>query len=137
MKLVFALLAVAFCAGCTSVTTRKPPGLDLSRFHHIFVERRLNENHHLDEILVDELRRNGRQAESGPLTMLPDDADAVLTYDARWTWDFKTYLIELNVELHTAHTIKKLAEGRVYQPSARPKPPEEAIRELVAKLLAK
>lgn len=122
MKFLCALLVLFACAGCSSVSSRVPPGLDLGHFQRIFVERRLNENNHVDEYLVRELRRIGKIADSGPLTMMPENTDAVMTYEARWTWDFKSYLIELNLELHTAHTKKKLADARYYQPNARPKP---------------
>jgi hypothetical protein len=129
------LLSVPLLAGCKSASTRKVMALD--GFQRIFVERRLNDNHRLDEVFVAELRRLGRESSSGPRTMMPENADAILTYDARWTWDFKTYLIELNVELHTARTGKKLADGRYYQPSLRTKPPEEVVRGILTPLFAK
>jgi hypothetical protein len=39
-------------AGCSTVTTRKVISLD--RFHRIFVEQRMNDNHRLDELLPAE-----------------------------------------------------------------------------------
>lgn len=123
-------------AGCTtSVSARKVIPLD--RFHRIYVEQRLNDNNRLDEMFVAELRGLGRDASSGPLTMMPENTEAVLTYDARWEWDFKNYLIELNLELHTVHPRKKIADGRYYQPSIRTQSPNEVVHRLVAKLLAK
>ena len=109
----------------------------LDPFQRVFVERRLNDNHNLDELFVAELKRLGKEASSGPLTMMPDNTDAVLTYDARWEWDFKTYLIELTLELHTARSHKKLADARYYQPSIRTKAPPEIIRQLVSDLWGK
>src|SRR5688572_27923180 len=117
----------------SSVSARKAVPLD--RFQRIYVERRLNENNHLDELFVAELRRLGREASSGPLTMLPEKTDAVLTYDARWQWDFKTYVIELNLELHTIHPRKKLADARYHQPTIKTKSAENVIHELLVKLL--
>lgn len=137
IKVILAVFAIALCAGCTSVTARKAPGLDLNRYQHFFVEQPFNENHHVDEFIAEELRRMGKDAASGPMTMMPENAEVVVSYDARWTWDFKTYLIELNVEVHTAHTKKKLAEGRYFQPSARPRPAEVAVRDVLAKMFAK
>ena len=128
-------LAVCVATGCSSSSTRKIIALD--RFQKIFVERRLNENNRLDELIAVELRRLGRDASSGPLTTMPEATDAILTYDARWAWDFKTYLIELNLELHAVHPHKKIADGRYYQPSIRTKPPAEAIREILVPLFAK
>ena len=58
-----------------------------------------------DGLLVAELRRLGREASSGPMTMMPQNTEAVLTYDARWEWNFKTYLVELNLELRTSLVI--------------------------------
>lgn len=132
--LIFGLLLSGTLAGCSSVSARKIIPLD--RFQRIFVERRANENHRLDELFVAELRKLGREASSGPLTMMPENTDALLTYDARWEWDFKNYLIELNLELHTAHSRKKLADGRYHQPSIVPLPPAEAIRRILVPLFA-
>ena len=128
-------LAIVAGAGCTTtVSARKVVALDA--YQRIYVERRLNENHHLDELFVAECRRLGREASSGPLTMMPEKTDVVLTYDARWEWDFKTYLIELNFELHTVHPRKKIADARYHQPTIRTKSSEEIVRELLHKLFA-
>ena len=122
-------------AGCSSASTRKVIALDA--FKSIYVEQRLADNNHVDQLIVAELQRLGRIASSGPRTMMPENTDAVLTYTDRWEWDFKTYLIELNIELHTARTRKKLADGRYYQPSIRTKTPDEVIRELLLPLFGK
>ena len=111
--------------------------MDLAPFKRIYVVQRLGDDHHLNEMLVAELQRHNRDASTGPLTMLPENADAILTYTARWEWDFKNYLIEVSLELHTAHTRKKLADGRYYQPTPKPRPPEDVVHDLVDRLLAK
>ena len=136
MKLLSLLLVALVCtlgAGCTtSVSTRKVIPLD--RFKRIYVEKRLNDNHLLDELFVAELQRLGHEASSGPLTMMPDKVDALLTYDARWEWDFKNYLIELNLDLHTVHPRKKVADARYYQPTLRTKSPADVVREVIDRL---
>ena len=130
---IFALLvAASFLAGCSSVTTRKV--IDLTAFKHIYVVHRLTDDHHVDELFVRELQSRGHDASSGPLTMMPDNADAILTYADRWEWDFKSYLIELDIELRTAHTDKKLADGRYYQPTIKTKTPTEVIHDVLAPL---
>ena len=134
---LFSLLALALLAGCTSVNVRKPEAADFGRFHRIFVVQPFNENHHIDELFVDELKRAGREASSGPMTMMPENTDAVLTYNARWSGDFRIYLIDLSVQLHTAHTNKVLAQARYYQPIIIPKPPEAPVHELVKRLFPK
>ena len=134
-SLLLLALSVALLAGCSSVSTRKVMPLD--EFRRIYVEQRLNDNHQLAELLAAELRRLGCEASSGPLTMMPEGTDAVLTYDDRWTWDFRNYLIEFNLELHTTHSKKKLADARYYQPSVKTRTPAEVIHELLPPLFAK
>ena len=123
---------LALLAGCTSLNTRSV--VSLADFKHIYVVHRLTDDHHIDELLVRELQQLGHEASCGPLTLLPDNADAVLTYADRWEWDFRTYLIELTVELHTARTEKKLADGTYLQQTPTAKPPAEVVHELLAPL---
>jgi hypothetical protein len=130
------LPASLLLAGCgTTATARKV--VPLESYQHIYVEEPANENHHVDEFLAAELRKMGRDASSGPLTMMPDNTDAVLTYRTNWSWDFRNYLLELDVELFTARTHKKLADARYYQPTPRAKPPESVAHAVVTKLFAK
>lgn len=134
MKTLLALFALLLLAGCSSVTSTTAPGVDLTRYQRVWVERRLNENHHVDEFMAEELRRLGYQADSGPLTMMPKDTDIVVYYDGRWTWDFTTYLIDLGVEVRMPHSQRQLAIARFYQPSARPKSAEDVARALIGRL---
>ena len=131
---LIALLAGLF-AGCSAVNSRQV--VDLDHFQRFYVERRLNENNHLDDLIAAELRGRGKTAASGPRTMMPEDTQVIATYDARWNWDFKTYLIELNLEFHTVYPSKKLADAQYYQPSLTPKAPPDAVRELVGRLFRK
>jgi hypothetical protein len=126
------LVLVAVLAGCSSLHTRAV--VDLAPFKRIYVIHRLTDDHHIDDLLVRELQQLGHEASSGPHTLLPENADAVLTYEDRWEWDFKTYLIELNVELRTARTEKKLADGHSLQQTPRSKQPPEVVRDLLTSL---
>lgn len=127
------LLALALLTGCAAPTSARKV-VPLDSFQRIFVVQNLNDNHRVDELFVAELRRLGRDASSGPRTMMPEKTDAVLTYTDRWEWDFKKYLIELNLEVHTAHTHKKLADARYYHPSIRSEKPEVIVADLVGRL---
>lgn len=135
--LVLLLVALTIAGGCSSVSTHRAPSVDLDRYKKFFVERRLNDNHSLDALIVAELRHLGRTAYSGPLTMKPDDTDAVVTYNDRWAWDFKNYLIELNIDVRDARNDKPLTTGRYYQPSITTKNPPEMIRDILQPLFGK
>jgi hypothetical protein len=132
----FALAALwVLLTGCSSFSTRKV--VDLAPFKRVYVEHRLTDDRRLDEMIAAELNRLGYEASFGPLTMMPDGADAVLTYEDRWEWDFKSYLIEFNVEVRTARTKKKLADGRFYQPTPNSKTPAEVVSKVLTPLFAK
>lgn len=130
MKILVPLLATcALLLGCSSLSTREVE--DLGKYHRIYVEHRLTDNHRIDELIVAELKARGFDATSGPLTMLPDGTDAVITYEDRWAWDFKSYLIELKLEMHANITGKRLAVGHYHQASAYTKSPEAVVHEII------
>ncbi|HVU31974.1 MAG TPA: hypothetical protein VHE61_00970, partial [Opitutaceae bacterium] len=53
-----------------------------------------------------------------------------------WTWEFHTYLIELDVSLRTARTNKRLAAARYFQPSARTLSAPEVVHALITRMFA-
>jgi hypothetical protein len=132
MKLfVSGLLAALLLTACSTVATHKNPKTDFSKFQHFYVEARLGDDHGLDEIIVRELQRLGYQASSGPLTMKPADVDVLIFYQDRWTWDFKTYLIEFELTVHDARKNVILATGSSGHRSMFEKTPADMIREVL------
>ena len=130
MKILVPLLAAcALLLGCSSLTPHEAG--DLSKYHRIYVVHRLTDNHRIDEFIVAELKARGYDATSGWLTMLPDGTDAIITYEDRWAWDFKSYLIDLKLEMHANFTGKRLAAGQYHQASAYTKSPEAVVHEII------
>jgi len=133
MKTVVLLLAAgAWLAGCSSHSSQQVA--DYSSVHRIFVEHRLNDNHRIDELIATELKTLGYDATSGWLTMMPENTEAIITYEDRWAWDFKSYLIDLRLEMRTAFTNAPLVSGSYHQASAVTKSPAEVVHEIVAPL---
>lgn len=120
--------------GCASVVSRPAEGADLRKYRRFFVEHRLVDNHFVDEYLARELARLGFESATGALTMKPDNADAIVTYEDRWQWDFWNYLIELTVEIHDARTDKLVARCRYYQPTLSTRGPAAICDQLLAPL---
>lgn len=121
-------------AGCSSLTTAGARA-DLAKAARVFVEQRANDNHGIDRALVAELRALGYTAESGPLTMMPERTQLVVTYETREEWDFRAYLIELNVAVRPADDYHRVvASARYHRPTLRRKEPAEMVREVVARL---
>lgn len=136
MKFSARLLALPLLllCGCSTIDTHQDPSADLSRIKKVFVERRLADDHHIDQIITDELATMGIQATSGPLTMKPDKVDAIITYTDRWEWDFKAYLIELNIRIRDAYTEKPMADASYYRPAIIDRKPEVVIHQILPPL---
>lgn len=130
MKVPVVLLAFAalLLASCTSVQTQRNPHVDLAKLTHFYVEHRLADDRKVDEAIVAELRSRGFEASAGPMTMMPDGVQAIITYHDEWAWDFKHYLIQLSVHIRAAHKDQTLATGMYRQPTPITKSPAQVIR---------
>ncbi|MEO6874640.1 MAG: hypothetical protein ABI222_07440 [Opitutaceae bacterium] len=131
---LLALCALLF-AGCSSLDTHQ--AADYSHVRRIFVEHRQTDNHHIDELIVAELKSRGYDASCGWPTMMPDTTEAIISYEDRWQWDFNSYLIDLNLQLRANFTDKPLAHGHYHQASAATKSPANVVREIVDPLFKK
>ena len=119
MRFVYSLLAVAgLLTGCSTLNTHIEPKVNLVQLKHVFVQSNLNDNHGLDLMIVRELQARGLKAESGPMTLMPTDAAAYLTYQDQWDWDFKDYLIGLAITVRSARTDEILASVSYFRPTA-------------------
>lgn len=130
------LLGVLLLAGCSNVATHRFPGADLTRYQRFYVEHRLTDDRHIDEMIVARLHALGRQATFGPLTMMPEDTEVLVTYEDIWAWDFKNYLIELNIQFRSARRDRGLAYGGYRQPSMFTKSPDVVIARILMPLFA-
>lgn len=101
--LVLAGLAVVLC-GCTSFEAQVERGRSLAGIRRFFVVSNLNDNHALDHHIAAALRARGFEAGTGPMTMMPDDAQAIVTFQDNWGWDFGNHLAFLKVTVSDART---------------------------------
>jgi hypothetical protein len=119
MKAFLAVLLaciVGSLAGCSSASRNVAAGVDLTKIRSIWVEQRLADNHNVRDRLVRALRAHGYDADAGPLTMMPDrGVDAVLVYQDRWTWDFRSYMMELEAELRHPRNQALMAQVFIHQ----------------------
>jgi uncharacterized protein YceK len=136
MKAFVALFAgILLLSGCSSVHTQQAPKADLGRYKYFYVEHRLSDDREIDEAIVAELKALGHDASAGPLTMMPQSADALVTYQDEWAWDFKSYLIQLNIQIRDARRERVIAAGNYQQPSMFTKKPPQVIHAILVPLL--
>ncbi|MDD3181172.1 MAG: hypothetical protein PHQ04_12645 [Opitutaceae bacterium] len=129
------LIGVLMLAGCSSVSSQRDPTIRLDQFKRIFVEHRLTDRQGIDQLVVQELRNLGYEASCGPLTMMPEKVDAILSYEDRWAWDFRTYLIELSLQLRAVDAPRTFATARYFRPAiTSAATPAEMVHLTVARL---
>ncbi len=132
---LFALAGMALLAGCSQVTMRALPKADIASRKHIFVEHRLADSYGVADEIARQLRAMGYDASAGALTMMPIGTELIVSYEDMWTWDFSTYMIEIDLQVRSARTDKILAVGHDFRPGAQfGHPPGDMIHELLAKL---
>ena len=73
----------------------------------------------------------GFQADSGPGSEIPNDVDAIVTYEDRWFWDLSNYMLQLNIEIRNPKTNYPLAIGESIRTSMARKNPDEMAREVL------
>lgn len=97
---LFALLALALLlGGCASFEANINRGRSLKDVRRFFVVSNSNDNRAVDRQIALALKARDRTADVGPLTMMPDDTQAVVTFQDHWAWDFGEHLYYLKVSV--------------------------------------
>ena len=102
---------VLLLSGCTAVDTHVDKDRHLAGVRHFFVLSNLNDNHAIDACIVNALQARGFQAESGPLTMMPDTACTLITYEDHWTWDFSSHMVRLRISAQDPQAVQPFASA--------------------------
>ena len=128
-------LLVWLFAGCTAVNTHVDKGRHLADVRHFFVVSNLNDNHGIDESIVRALKARGLQAENGPLTMMPDSAQTVISYDDRWAWDFSNHMIRVQIAAQDPQSVQPYATAFYQKYVALSTEVNAVVDQLVGELL--
>ena len=130
---LFAASALILSGCSTALNVHK--AVNLAPYKRIYVESRLSDNHRLDEQIAKELKTYGVDATFGVPTMRPDKIDAIMTYEDRWQWDFKDYLIDMQIDLRETRGNKPLATGHYHQAGITTKTSAEVIHLILQPLV--
>lgn len=115
--LAAAVLAFSF-AGCASYDARVERGQDLGDYQRFFIQDNLDDNQGVATMITRSIQARGREAEQGPLTMLPRSAQALVTFQDRWTWDFKNHMVALRIVIQDAKSRRVLASASFTGPAS-------------------
>ena len=133
---LFLLVAFVAFAGCSSYTASVKPDTTLSKYQRIWVKSNMDDNRGIGQFICDALRARGIESGIGPLTMMPLNMQAVISYRDNWTWDFKDHMNSLELSLQDNKIDFPIATARYDGPVALATTPNEVVEKLVAKLFA-
>ena len=122
-------------AGCSSYQTQMEPGRAPAGVQRFFVQTNPNDGHALDHKIAAALTSRGYQAESGPLTMMPEETQAIVSYQDHWTWDFGDHLVYLQIALRDRKSNQVYASVVFSAKLPTRKPPADIADELVGRLV--
>jgi hypothetical protein len=123
--------------GCASFDASVDSGRSLKGVQRFFVLSNLNDNHALDHQIAAALRVHGRTAEVGPLTMMPDDAQAVISFQDHWAWDFGEHLVFFRLNVRDPSASQSYASVTFSARVPLREAPAVTVKRLVDALLAK
>ena len=128
-----AAIAILACvlAGCSSTTTYRAQNVDLKKYHRLWVDKNLADDYHINEMVAAELRSLGYDVGTGPSTMMPPGIEAIVTYRDEWTWDFKTYMIDISISVQVPGSPGIIASGSYFRPGITGKAPQAMVRDVV------
>ena len=121
--------------GCTHIERTVNKGRNPATPQEIFVAENLSDNHRIAGRVAAALRARGLHAESGPLTMMPEKAEAVLHYEDRWTWDFGEHMTYLRLDLHDPEEKRPYASAWRLRYIANSTDVDAVVKTLVEELL--
>jgi len=134
-RLCLTLFLALLLGGCSS-NTKIDRSKQIGSVQRFFVISNANDSRALDRHIANALRSHGLTAEAGPKTMMPDDAQAVVTYQDNWTWDFGDRLMYLQITVRDARSNQPIANMEYGAKIPKKQPPAQVIADLVNRLLA-
>jgi hypothetical protein len=136
-RLVIILGLGFFLGGCASFSSTLDHGRSVKSVQRFFVLSNPSDNHALDHQLAEALKARGREAEIGPLTMMPDNTQAVISYQDHWAWDFGDHLMFLQFVVRDKRAEQAFATVTFSAKIPLHEEASETLGRLVDKLLEK
>ncbi len=110
---VLALFAVA-CAGKSATPLSEAARSGGAVF---WVENHGSDARNLEEIIANALRLRGLEASGGQQSARPADFDFLVTYVDRWSWDMRTFLAKISINVEDATSGQIVATSESHQDS--------------------
>jgi hypothetical protein len=133
------ILACLFVSGCATqqLSATATAGADLKSLKKVFVVHQPKDERGVDKLIAERLTVLGKQCTFGERSAAPADADAIVTYQDKWMWDMKMYLLELNVQVRSPKSDIALVSGHSFRTSLVRKSAPEMVEEVLTEMFKK
>ncbi|HEU5079218.1 MAG TPA: hypothetical protein VFT72_08385 [Opitutaceae bacterium] len=135
LSLFCVFFAALFFSGCSTYVARTEPGVSMAKIQRVFVKSNFNDNHGMDGRIMRALQDRGYEVDKGPLTMLPRNAQAVVSFEDHWNWDFTTHLTNLRIEVRDVKSERLIATASFSGAVALMSSVDDIVDKLVQKLV--
>ena len=123
---------VGFWSGCvTQLKSTVAPGADLKALKKVYVVHLPADARGVDRLIADRLALMGIVATTGEKSAVPEDVEATVTYQDKWTWDITMYMIQLDVQIRRPKTDSAIASGHSLRTSLVRKSPVEMVDQVL------
>jgi hypothetical protein len=131
------ILSIPFISGCANrAVAELTPGTDLTKLQSFYVVKFAPDGRGINVLIRDRLVLMGYSAKTGSETNIPDNVDAVVTYEDKWMWDITMYMIELTITMRDPKSSFPLATGNSYHTSLTRLSPEEMVAEVLTSIFS-
>ena len=126
------VLLVGLTSGCvTQLKSNVVPGANLKGLKNIYVVRLPADERGVERLIADRLNTMGYHATAGEKSSVPNEAEAIVTYQDKWYWDITMYMIQLDVQIRQPKTEIAMATGHSLRTSLVRKSPAEMVDEVL------
>ena len=123
--------------GCASYSTQVERGRSFKGIQRFFVVSNLNDNHAIDHQIAEVIKARGHEVETGPLTMMPDNTQVIVTFQDHWAWDFGDHLVFLQIAVRDTRSEQSFATAAFSAKIPLREDASETIARVVNQLLDK
>ena len=118
LRIAVVLLGVALmaCGGRSAQTLPPEARAEGATF---YVENHGKDERNLEQVIAATLQERGLQVSSGARDARPEGVDYIVTYEDRWSWDMRTYLGAIRIEVADADSGRVVATSKSSQSSLR------------------
>jgi hypothetical protein len=122
-------------SACATLDSARSPDAHVKDLHSFYVAQEKDDDNGIDKLIAARLSTLGYLASYGASPKPPEQVDAIITYQDRWTWDITMYMVKLDMQIHDGESGATIARAQSVRPSLQRKSPEGMVQEVLGEIL--